>query len=683
MRVYFTIVSVFLALLGCQGPPNNPYPDQDDAIKTLYSAFSERPKHLDPAVAYSANEFDIISHIYEPPLQYHYLDRPYRLTTLAAREFPEVRAFDEHGHVLEPASSFRAARSEITLRLRQDLRYQPHPAFSGLAAGTRVSTASDFAYQIKRLADPHLNSPIYGPMREHIRGFEALHQKIAAYREAHPGAWVDLRDFECEGLRVLDEQTLQLVLEGYYPPMLYWLAMPFFAPIPWEVDSYYHHMSKTQPNLHFDWYPVGTGPFYLVENNPNRRMLLLANPNYHEERFPETQNPELYADELLAYTGRRLPLIQRWVFSLETETIPRWMKFLQGYYDFSPISSDNFDQAVQVEIDQNLRVGGALEEQGIRLMESIPDSLVYWGFNWRDEVVGGNSERARLLRTAIALAVDVEEYISLFLNGQAVVAHGPLPPGLAGYDQQKPIRAVYDSSGQRRSLEQARALMKQAGYPHGQDMKTGQRLKITYDTASRGGPDDKAQYDWMRKQFDKIGIELEIRPTLYTRFLDKIANGQFQFVRWGWNADYHDPENFLFLFYGPNRADLGGVNATSYERASYDRLFEQMKRMPHGAERDAVVAQMLAMLQEDIPCLWGYYPKRLILAHGWTKNNIPHGMASNVIHYVDIDTEARARARHTWNQPVWLPLWVLVSCLLLLLVAWGCRLYAARRVRRS
>ena len=53
---------------------------------------------------------------------------------------------------------------------------------------------------------------------------------------------------------------------------------------------------------------------------------------------------------LLADAGKPLPLIDKIVFTLEKETIPYWNKFLQGYYDASGISSDSFDQAVQVNV---------------------------------------------------------------------------------------------------------------------------------------------------------------------------------------------------------------------------------------------------------------------------------------------------------------------------------------------
>ncbi|HJT50742.1 MAG TPA: peptide ABC transporter substrate-binding protein, partial [Nitrosospira sp.] len=64
----------------CSGSPwNNPYPAADAGKNILYGPFAERPKHLDPVQSYSSNEILFTAQIYEPPLQYHYLKRPYEL----------------------------------------------------------------------------------------------------------------------------------------------------------------------------------------------------------------------------------------------------------------------------------------------------------------------------------------------------------------------------------------------------------------------------------------------------------------------------------------------------------------------------------------------------------------------------------------------------------------------------
>ncbi|MBM3385554.1 MAG: peptide ABC transporter substrate-binding protein, partial [Betaproteobacteria bacterium] len=82
------LVSVLL-LCGCAEVWNDPYPASDRGQKVLYSVFSERPKHLDPAQSYATDESQFTMQVYEPVLQYHYLKRPYQLIPHTAVAVPE------------------------------------------------------------------------------------------------------------------------------------------------------------------------------------------------------------------------------------------------------------------------------------------------------------------------------------------------------------------------------------------------------------------------------------------------------------------------------------------------------------------------------------------------------------------------------------------------------------------
>src|SRR6476646_10554766 len=79
---------------GCSGPWNDPYPAQEAGKNILYSSFSERPKHLDPVQSYAENEAVFTAQIYMPPLQYHYLKRPYELVPLASTDVPRPTFYD-------------------------------------------------------------------------------------------------------------------------------------------------------------------------------------------------------------------------------------------------------------------------------------------------------------------------------------------------------------------------------------------------------------------------------------------------------------------------------------------------------------------------------------------------------------------------------------------------------------
>ena len=130
------LIIIFIAFLvsACSdGAWNNPYPSDskgDDTTSVIYSSFSERPKRLDPVSSYSSNEYQFIAQIYEPPLQYHYLLRPYTLVPLTASRLPEVRYFGENEVLVDEDALDSIKYSEYTIKIDQGIKFQPHPAFA-------------------------------------------------------------------------------------------------------------------------------------------------------------------------------------------------------------------------------------------------------------------------------------------------------------------------------------------------------------------------------------------------------------------------------------------------------------------------------------------------------------------------------------------------------------------------
>jgi len=700
LKIVPLLLLLLILLTGCSDSPwNSPYSDQDQQQNTFYSSFSERPKHLDPARSYSATEYTFLGQIYEPPLQYHFLKRPYQLIPLAAAKMPTLHYLNAQGELLSPdAAESEIVFSEYQITIQPNMRYQPHPALAkegdgyryhmleeGFVddlfslsdfetSGSREVIAADFVHQIKRIAYPRLHSPIAGLMADHIVGLAEFSKQVdRAYQakqessgEDHP--YLDLRQYEIAGVKVVDDHTFTIRINGKYPQFVYWLAMPFFAPMPWEAELFYAQPGFAKRNLSLDWYPIGSGPFMLSENNPNLRMVMQRNPNFHGENYPQQGMPEDVEKGLLQDAGKALPFIGRAIYSLEKESIPYWNKFLQGYYDNSGVSSDSFDQAVQFDMGGDAELTGEMQQQGIRLSTAVQTSIFFMGFNMRDAMVGGESERARLLRQAISIAVDFEEYISIFNNGRGVAAQGPIPPGIFGHRPglegvNQTVYRIDNGVPKRRSIDEAKALLTQAGYINGIDPETGKILLLNYDAAA-AGPDDKARLNWMRKQFDKLGIQLVIRTSDYNRFQEKMIKGTGQIFMWGWNADYPDPENFLFLLYGPQgRVEHGGMNSVNYANPEYDQLFDQMKNMSNGAERLVIIDRMMEILRHDAPWNWGFNPKGFSLHHAWYKNAKPNLMANNTLKYKRIDPVLRAQSRHAWNPPITWPAWLLALLL--------------------
>jgi len=498
-------------------------------------------------------------------------------------------------------------------------------------------------------------------MADKIVGLQELGEALQKAAQALPAdAWIDLDDFPLAGVEKVDRHTWRIRVKGKYPQFLYWLAMPFFAPVPREVDRFFAQPGMAAKNLTLDWWPVGTGPFMLAENDPNRRMVLARNPNFHGQTYPcEGEEGDREAG-LLADCGKPLPFVDKAVFSREKEAIPYWNKFLQGYFDASGISSDSFDQAVRVNVGGDVALTDEMRDKGIRLLTSVKTSTFYMGFNMLDPVVGGLGGRGTKIRQAISIAVDQEEYISIFQNGRGIAAQGPLPPGIFGYESgpEGIDSVVYDwvdGKPQRKAVEVARQLIAEAGYPNGRDEKTGEPLVVYLDTTG-GGMGEKSRLDWLTRQFAKIDVQLVVRSTDFNRFQDKIRKGNFQLYYLGWNADYPDPENFFFLLDGrEGKVARGGENASNYANPEFDRLFAAMKNMENTPERLQIIRAMNRILHHDAPWNFGLHPKSYTLAHRWLKNRKPNDVGNNILKYQRIDAVDRERARREWNQPVLWP----------------------------
>jgi ABC-type transport system substrate-binding protein len=705
-------------LAGCNKETwNNPHLASEYGENIIYSSFSERPKHLDPARSYSADEGRFIDQIYDAPLQYHYLKRPYELEPNTLTKMPVIRYLAANGSEVL-ADSGDVAYSEYLFELKPGIQYQPHPAFALNRAGeprylftspeastayqhfddfteqgSRELVAADYVYQIKRLADPTLLSPVRGLLSEYIVGMTEFSDAVTAARKSltQPNDWLDLDTLTMSGVEVIDDYHYRVRLHGKYPQFKYWLAFHFFAPMAREVDRFYHQPGLADRNIVLNWHPVGTGPFMMTRNDPNEVIILERNPNYRDDRYPvEGESTDAEAG-LLKDAGATLPFVDKAVYRLEKEAIPLWTKFLQGYYDRSGIASDSFDQAISVG-SQGISLSDDMKERGVTLDLEVVPGTYYFAFNMLDPIVGNvgdaqQREKARKLRQAIAIAYDQKEMISIFMNGRGEDAMSPIPPGIFGYQTGEEGINPYvydwvDGSAQRKSIDEAKRLLAEAGYPGGRSATTGEPLVLNLDTT--GGSGGSAMQNWMVKQFKKIGVQLNIRGTDYNRFKEKMQTGNAQMFQWGWMADYPDAENFLFLLYGANGQVVSGgsgVNSTNYDNPEYNRLFEKMKLMEDSPERMAIIRRMIRIMQHDVPWASAWHPHSYVLNNQWVSNSKPHGISKSILKYLKIDPQLRGEKQHEWNQPILAPLW-LVALLIAIFAFPGWIAYRRRQQHR-
>ena len=721
----FAFLTVLLGLAACTPQPvNSPYAQGAEHDNVLYTAFSQRsPKYLDPASSYSTDETPFTYSIYEPLYAYDYLVRPYTLIPRAAADIPDPVYLDSNGEPLpDDAPGESVALSIYDIPIKPGILFQPHPAFARNAdqtyrywplgpgeladkygvddfpeTGTRELVADDYVYAFRRLASPRVVSPIFGVMAEHIAGLRVYGDRLkaedsdlraAAAMGASNASWLDLRQFDFEGVQALDSHTLRIKVLGKYPQFKYWLAMTFTAPVPWEADRFYHQPGMAERNMSLNTWPVGTGPYLMSASIPNRRHVLSRNPNFRGEPYPCHGEPEDQAAGLLADCGKPTPFVDHVVFTLEKESVPLMGKFIQGYYDVPQIERGDYGVAMRVAAGDSSEKASLYASHGIQLRSSTEAQVSYLGFNWRDPIVGRGDtpeqqEKNRKLRQAVSIAFNWEQFVSIFQNDEAQVAHGPVPPGVPGYEDlpQGLNSQVYTWEGDRavrRSLDYAKQLLEEAGYPEGRSAVTGAPLILYFDSA--GGMGSSATLDWMRRQLNALNVQLEIRATDYNRFQDKMRQGSAQMFMWGWVADYPDAENFLFLLYGPNaKASNGGENASNYQNPAFDRLFEQMRFLEDGPEKEKLIHEMVRIVQADAPWMFGYFPKSGGAYQSWVGNAKPTQMVRNTLQYYRLDSAQRAASIKAWNAPVWWPLWLLaVAVVLSGLAAWW---FARRRDR--
>ncbi|EGV51512.1 oligopeptide ABC transporter periplasmic component [endosymbiont of Riftia pachyptila (vent Ph05)] len=494
-----------------------------------------------------------------------------------------------------------------------------------------------------------------------------------------------LRAFALSGVSPLDRSLCSVCLRGWCVQLVSWMAMPFFGPLSCSAFCFFAHSGLCGCYLKLGLCSVWLVLFVLGENYPHLRMVLAGNRWFLVCRCLSSWVLEGCVGWLLGGSWGSLPLVARSFCGLSKVRFVSWAGFLRVWSAWSFLFSGCFAWVVSFCSHGCVGFPAAVRWLWFSLPVSVLSCSYSLGLNMRDSVVGGDSERARLLRRAIAIAADYEEFISIFANGRGVPAQGPIPqgiyghrPGVAGHNPY--VYEVRDGKIRRRPIEQAKALMAQAGYPGGRDPQTGKPLVLNYDAVATG-PDDKARMNWWRKQFAKLGIQLVVRSSDYNRFQEKMRKGTAQMFSWGWNADYPDPENFLFLLYGPNAKVKGeGENAANYENPEFDRLFNKMKNMDNGPERLAIIDLMVELLRREGPWLWGYHPKAFSLHHAWYHNVKPNLMANNTLKYKRLEPARRVESQRAWNPPV---LWPVITGLLILLISLMPAVVVFRRRERS
>lgn len=295
-----------------------------------------------------------------------------------------------------------------------------------------------------------------------------------------------------EGFEILGDYAFKITLEEPYAGFLACLSTP--------AVSIYDRETTEAAGEDFGLVPektIGSGPFRLAEWTLGSELVLEANPDYWGGA------PELAG------------VVLKIVDSAETQR----MMFENGELDIMDL-----DRAPsQMEYFVNSKTYAPHIVSGTRV------GTYYYSFNQSIEPFGDVR-----VRKALQMAIDRQTILDAVYSGQGKLENGIFPTGLIGYNPSLP-EIPYDPQA-------AKDLLAQAEYQNGFDMEIAQ--------SSDAGDSGKQMNEIVQAMLGEIGVRVSIREYDSASYLDVRKNGELPMYFSSWSADFNDPDNFIYTFFG-------------------------------------------------------------------------------------------------------------------------------------
>ena len=338
-------------------------------------------------------------------------------------------------------------------------------------------------------------------------------------------------------VRAVDPSTVEFVMTEPFGAMLV------------NLTSYMGIVPDGTEPADFKSQPVGTGPFKLVERQPERLVF------------------EAFAEH---WAGR--PALDRLVFREIPDSTVRALELRKGSVqlvvgDLSPDTVTRFreDEAFQV-----------IEDPGAK--------YVYLGINFEDPLLARPE-----VRRAMALAIDRQSIVDAIYRGLGVVTETVLPPGhWARNEALEPV--PYDPAA-------ARALLDEAGLTDPDGDGPEARFSLTYKTST----DETAllQAQTIQAMMTAVGIDLEIRSYEFATFYDDIKKGNFQIFSLT-RTGIVDPDIYSLILHSAG-VPPAGANRGRYVNHEFDRLVEAGAALTLPEERRPFYVEVQEIFARDLP----------------------------------------------------------------------------------
>lgn len=577
MKLFGVILLAASFLISCSK-------EQNFDERVVYLVSPEKIAGFDPINAsdmYSSNE---MGKVYEALFEFHPLKRPYELIPNLAAEMPTVSADG----------------LTYTVKIKKGVFFHESPAFNGQK---RELKAEDFVYSIKRLADPKLMAKGWWVLDDKLVG---LNEWRAKYAQSDVVNYAD----EVEGLKKIDDYTIQFKLKAPFPQFLYALAMPYTFVVPKEAVE---HFGKEFLN-----HPVGTGAFILPKFEQTNRLTYEKNPNFREKFYPSEGEESDVANGLLADAGKKIPLVDKIVVDIIVESQPKWLAFQKAKNDLLELPKENMQQALigAKELNDNFK------SKGVRLHADPMLDVTFISLNNQDPIFKENKK----LRQAMSLAYNREQANKLFYINTGVEAQGVIPPGIAGY------RKEFKNPYTKFDLVLAKKLLKEAGYPEGKGLPA-----LTVET--RNETMARQIMEHFAENMKELGIKVIVNQNTWPELVNKVTTKRNQMYTMAWGADYPDAENFLSLLYCPNQSP--GSNGANYCNPEFDKLYKQAVVLQDSPERTALYEKINEMVAVEVPWIFGFHRTRYYLAQAWLKNFKYMEFNHTQFQYLNVDLEVK------------------------------------------
>ena len=293
-----------------------------------------------------------------------------------------------------------------------------------------------------------------------------------------------------EGVEVVDDYTIKVTLKEPFAGFLASISSPGVSIYDSEATEAAGDQFGMDPAV-----TVGTGPFEFASWSFNNQLVLTRNEDYWKG-----------ASGLPGVVIKIIP---------DTET--QSMMFESGELDildldYAADSADRFTETYPDQIVQGPRVG-----------------IVYFTMNFNKEPF----QDVRV-RKAVQMSIDRQAILDALYGGRGQVEQGIFPHGLIGFNpDQEEIK--YDP-------EAAKALLAEAGYADGFDMEIAADSSAS-DTMTMA-------LEIVSDQLAEVGIRAEIKNYDESTWLETRKSGELGSFMSTWSADYNDPDNFIYTFFG-------------------------------------------------------------------------------------------------------------------------------------